>query len=169
VTHVHLATGLAIRADGTGRRAVLAVASRYPNRAEPLWNLPGGRQLPGELLEETVVREVFEETGLRVRAGEIAYVSESYDGETHFLNVTFQVEIVGRTPVDSARGDTTAVQANTDHVVEAAWLSVDELRERIVVAVVREPLLAYLAGSLPRHYAGFHEAGVTIEWPPDSR
>ena len=44
-----------------------------------------------------------------------------------------------------------------------------EVRERIAVGVVREPLLAYLAGALPQRYAGFHEAGVTIEWPPDSR
>ena len=41
------------------------VASRYPNHREPLWNLPGGASVPGELLSETVVREVFEETGLR--------------------------------------------------------------------------------------------------------
>ena len=83
---IHLATGIAIR-DGS----LLMVASRYPNHREPLWNLPGGRQLPGELLSETVVRELFEETGLRAEAGEVAYVSESYDGTEHFLNVTFRV------------------------------------------------------------------------------
>ena len=41
--------------------------------------------------------------------------------------------------------------------------------ERIVVGVVREPLLGYLNGSLNQRYAGFHDAGITIEWPADSR
>ena len=83
---VHLATGLL---EHEGR--VLLVASRYPNQPEPLWNLPGGRQQPGELLAETAVREVLEETGLHVEARELAYVSESYDGDVHFLNAIFVV------------------------------------------------------------------------------
>ena len=85
---IHLATGIAVR---HGR--LLMVASRYPNHPKPLWNLPGGRQLPGELLAETVVRELFEETGLHADVGEVAYISESYDGAQHFLNVTFTLAL----------------------------------------------------------------------------
>jgi ADP-ribose pyrophosphatase YjhB (NUDIX family) len=155
----HFATGIAIR-DGR----LLMVASRYPNHADPLWNLPGGRQQPRELLAETVVREVLEETGLRVQAGEVAYVSESYDGDTHFLNVAFVVRSIEG---GHAEGDTAA--ANADHVVAVEWVPIDEVAARIVVAVVREPLLAYLRGELPQRYAGFGDAGITIEWPPDSQ
>jgi 8-oxo-dGTP diphosphatase len=162
---IHLATGIAVR-DGR----LLMVASRYPNRPDPLWNLPGGRQLPGELLTETVVREVFEETGLRVDVGEVAYVSESYDGARHFLNVTFCVHVVGESPFETLA--TLAPQGDKrggEHVVGVEWVPLAEVGERIVVAVVREPLLAYLRGSLTQRYAGFHEAGVTIEWPADSQ
>ena len=94
--HVHLASGLAVRDGPRGERSVLLVASRYPNHPQPLWNLPGGRQQPGELLSETVEREVFEETQLRVHAGALAYLSESYDGPgVHFVNATFQLEGYG--------------------------------------------------------------------------
>ncbi|MGB8964634.1 MAG: NUDIX domain-containing protein [Candidatus Cybelea sp.] len=169
---IHLATGLLVR-DGR----LLMVASRYPNHPQPLWNLPGGRQQPGELLTETVVREVFEETGLRVRAASLAYVSESYDGEQHFLNVTFLVILrqapddKGNASFDSAcpeRRRRAQDEKGCDHVVEVAWVPPAEVAERIVVGVVREPLLAYLRGALAEQYAGFHKAGVTIEWPHDS-
>ncbi|HVR46067.1 MAG TPA: NUDIX domain-containing protein [Candidatus Binatia bacterium] len=155
---ISLATGLAVH---EGR--VLLVASRYPNHADPLWNLPGGRQQRGELLKETVVREVFEETGLRVEVGELAYVSESYDGAIHFLNVTFNVML------QQARHDTGRHDARSDHVVTLEWVPIEELAERIVVRVVREPLLGYLRGALPGRYAGYHDAGITIEWPADSQ
>jgi ADP-ribose pyrophosphatase YjhB (NUDIX family) len=156
---IALATGLLVR-DGR----VLLVASRYPNHPEPLWNLPGGRQIPGELLTETVEREFIEETGLPVRVDELAYASESYDGETHFLNVTFIVS-----PFDAAQGDTGPHHDTSgDHVVAVEWVPVEQVERRVAVRVVREPLLAYLRGELTRRYAGSHEAGVTIEWPPDS-
>jgi ADP-ribose pyrophosphatase YjhB (NUDIX family) len=156
---IHLATGLALR-DGR----VLLVASRYANHPQPLWNLPGGRQLPGELLVETVAREVLEETGLHACAGELAYVSESYDGDKHFLNFTFRIEVSGESSFDKLR-----MTPRDDHVVEVEWVRLAEIEKRIVVGVVREPLLAYLRGELAQRYAGFHQAGVTIEWPGDSR
>ena len=167
----HLATGILV-SDGR----LLMVASRYPNHLQPLWNLPGGRQLPGELLEETVVREVFEETGLRVGASELAYVSESYDGAKHFLNVTFRVILRQAQPFDGACPERALASRRAqddmlvgDHVVEVEWVPLSEVAERIVVAVVREPLVEYLRGSLAKRYAGFHQADVTIEWPQDSR
>lgn len=44
--------------------------------------LPGGGQEPGETLKEAVVRECLEETGLKVQAGELLFVSE-YIGKNH--------------------------------------------------------------------------------------
>src|SRR3954454_8406121 len=52
--------------DGDGR---LLLIRRGHAPHEGLWSLPGGRVEPGESAEAAVVREVLEETGLRVRAG----------------------------------------------------------------------------------------------------
>jgi ADP-ribose pyrophosphatase YjhB (NUDIX family) len=158
---VILATGIAV-CDG----CLLLVASRYPNQPQPLWNLPGGRQQAGELLVDTVVREFREETGLRVHATELAYLSESYDGERHFLNATFVVELGG--DQDDKGGDHVDKGEGGEHVVAVEWVALSEVRERIAVAVVREPLIAYLQGVLDRRYAGFYDAGITIEWPDGS-
>lgn len=158
---IHLATAIALR---EGR--LLLVASRYANHSAPLWTLPGGRQQPGELLVETVVREVREETGLRVHAGELAYVSESYDGERHYLNATFVVELDEEPP--PPLHSLGAGGAERDHVAAVEWVALGEVRERITIGVVREPLIAYLQGVLEQRYAGFHRAGITIEWPAGS-
>ncbi|HEY1654495.1 MAG TPA: NUDIX domain-containing protein [Candidatus Tumulicola sp.] len=162
MTRIHLATGVLIREVAEIRR-VLLVASTYVDRPDPLWNLPGGRQQPGELLPQTAVRELFEETGLRARADGLAYVSESYDGETHFLNAAFCMTLID----DADAGRATAPHG-TDHVSDVAWVAVEDLPARIVVEVVREPLLAYLRGALATRYAGYPEAGITIKWPTSS-
>ncbi len=150
MSDIHLATALVRRGN-----AMLLVASRYPNHAQTLWNMPGGRQQAGELLAQTVVRELREETGMRGTVRELCYVSESYDGAMHFTNFTFSVDAAGEPNVPRVPGD---------HVEEAAWVTIDEVPRRIAVAVVREPLLAFLRGTLPR-YAGYAEAGITIEFP----
>lgn len=150
---IHLATAL-VRREG----AILLVASTYPNHAKPLWNLPGGRQQPPELLAATASRELREETGLEGQIRGLAYVSESYDDQAvNFVNFTFEVDVV------DAHAPLRREIAN-DHIVAAEWIDEQELEARIAVAVVREPLLAYLRGD-SKGYSGYTVAGVSIVFP----
>ncbi len=145
---VHIATGIVQRED-----CVLLVASRYANHEQPLWTLPGGRQEPNELSRETVIRELREETGLAGDVLDLAYASESYDGDTHVANLTFALRVQG----------TIRVPRGHDHVVDVQWIPMAGLETYLAVAVVREPLLAYLRGER-RRYFGYHAAGVSIRW-----
>jgi 8-oxo-dGTP diphosphatase len=150
VTRVHLAHGILER-DGR----LLLVASRYRNQPEPLWNLPGGRQRPGELLEETVRREFIEEVGLLPQVLALRYVAESFDRDVdvHFTGFIFRVTSVG----------IPSTSANDAHVVEHDWVAFADLGRRLTVPVVRDPLIAHLTDPSKRYF-GFAEAGITIEF-----
>lgn len=147
---IHLCTGLLER-DGH----ILLVANAYPNHAELLWNLPGGRQEGQETCAMATVRELREETSLDARVTGLAYVAESFDVSTgtQFTAFCFTVE---------ADGDA-RVPPGDAHVRACRWVPRGDLASMLAVEVVREPLLAHLADPA-RRYFGYLEAGITIEF-----
>lgn len=69
------AGGIVVRQEG--ERSQLLLGRRSRDRQRVIWSLPKGTPDAGESLDETALREVSEETGLRVRIvaplGEIHY------------------------------------------------------------------------------------------------
>ncbi len=57
---------------------ILLVQRKNPP-AQNQWAIPGGRLRFGESLKEACEREILEETGVRVKAGEIVHVFEVLD------------------------------------------------------------------------------------------
>jgi ADP-ribose pyrophosphatase YjhB (NUDIX family) len=145
---IHLCTGLLER---NGK--ILLVGSAYPNHAELLWGLPGGRQEGHETCAMAAVRELREETALDVRVTGLAYVAESFDATTatQFTAFCFTIESAGEPHVPP--GDA--------HVRECRWVPRAQLAEALNVRVVREPLLAHLDDPQQRYFS-FMDAGITI-------
>ena len=61
------AGGIVVRLEGGHPSLVVGLRRRDGDRHGGTWTLPKGTPDPGENVEETAVREVEEETGLRVR------------------------------------------------------------------------------------------------------
>jgi 8-oxo-dGTP diphosphatase len=90
--HYRVAQGILDR-DG----AILLCANRWYSDRSPVWTLPGGRAENGEGLEEALVREFAEETGLQISVAGLAYVVEARNTTARrlFLTCVFRVEYLG--------------------------------------------------------------------------
>ena len=85
------------------------------------WYLPAGRVDPGETLEEPAIRETLEETGVPVKIDGIIRVEHTpmNTGDAR-LRVIFAAS-----PLD----DTPPRSTPNEHTLQAAWVTLDELRK----------------------------------------
>lgn len=102
-----------------GGRVLLVKRARPP--AEGEWAIPGGRLLFGETLQQAAERELLEETGITIKAGEPIFTFETIERDErgtilfHYVIVDLNATYVSGKPV---AGDDAAM---------AAWLSAEEL------------------------------------------
>ena len=101
---------------------VLLVLRGHPP-GEGLWAIPGGSVQLGERLQAAAEREILEETGLRIKAGQVIY---AFDGivhdetgrvQYHYVILDLEAELVGP-PYPVTAGDDAR---------EAGWFSLADL------------------------------------------
>lgn len=148
---------------------VLLVGNDYGG-PELSWSLPGGRLEPGEQHPLAVVREVREETGLEVTAGDMLFVvdAKTERDRRHFVTCVFELALVNRGGgmPEVSNGDDPAVRV-------VRWVSFTEAAALLVRPSLGEPLLNYLyygKEELPRRYWAYPEYNTPdfkpLSWPP---
>lgn len=125
--HEFSAGGLVV--DGLDRDTQTAVViGKADRRGRILWSLPKGHIEVGERAEETAVREVTEETGIR---GEVLAALGSIEywfrAETHMVHKTVRHYLLR-----FCSGELAA--ANDHEVTHVAWVPIDELPSRLAHA-----------------------------------
>lgn len=99
------------------RRNRILLVERGREPLKGFWSLPGGVLETGETLESAVVREVFEETGLKVKPLSIVEVferiirDENGEAEYHYVLIDYLCRVTG--------GDVCA----GDDVSRAEWVA----------------------------------------------
>jgi len=118
------------------------------------YTLPGGGQLHGETLRETLQRECEEEIGVRVQVGELRLVREyigkhhefaQHDGDVH------QVEFMFECRIDPSSNPTTGQSPDT-HQTGIAWVALSDLQNcRLYPEILRQILKNGLTGLTTRY------------------
>ena len=94
---------------------LLVVHHVKPGRYD-FWVAPGGGVKGEESYEETAAREVWEETGLRVEVGRLAYIEDLVNPKCRYVKFWFLANLLG------GAFDVSHPEAKLEHITEAAWL-----------------------------------------------
>lgn len=123
--------------------AIVIVRNRWA--IGDVWSLPGGRLEPGEALQDALVREVAEETGLVVEPVDLAFTLDTHNlvHQHQFLIHVFQCRIMG--------GQLTP-PVGDEFVIDARWVKRDDVSRYITWPCYRDPLVAWLNGVEQRYY-----------------
>lgn len=94
------------------------------------WGIPSGHVEPGESVEQAIIREIKEETGLTVKVSKMIGVYSDPSSQTfiypdgrvsHFITNCFQCEVIG--------GE---LKKSTEEALEIRYFNIHELPENLL-------------------------------------
>ena len=109
-------------------RVLLIKRGKPPS--EGTWTFPGGRVVPSERLEDALVREVLEETGLVVAVDELVEVIEVIDERYHYVILDYLVHPTAG--VEDLRAGDDAADARLVPLSELADYQVTDAVRRVI-------------------------------------
>ena len=112
--------------------------------------MPGGGVEDGELVKETVIREVKEESGIAVEVGEMLYVleyepvhCENLYGDMPQISIVFNCEVRGEAVIKPA----SVPDQNPDDpsmTSKAVWVPVENLKNIEYVPYIHKNLMGFI-------------------------
>ena len=105
-------------------KVLLVLRKKAP--AQGVWAVPGGSVNLGETLQTAAEREVFEETGLHVTAGDVIY---SFDAIVHDDNGRIKYHYVILDLIATLKNNGQSLTPGDD-AQAVRWFSWDEIRDR---------------------------------------
>lgn len=146
---VQAAGGVVVRRVDGRAEVVLVHRPRYDD-----WSIPKGKLIDGESHLDAALREVAEETGLRVRPRvELPPSTYQVDGARKEVRYWLMEPVSG-----------TALHPEHE-VDDAGWLPIAEAERQLTHERDRELLAAVVARSEPAYLVRHAKAGSRAEWP----
>jgi ADP-ribose pyrophosphatase len=116
-------------------KVLLVKRQQQPNAGQ--WAIPGGRLRFGETLQQAAEREILEETGVRIRAGQPIYTFEIIEtadnGEPtlHYVVIDLAASYIDGHPIPA------------DDAADARWFEPEELDYYPINETTRKLLASY--------------------------
>ncbi len=114
----------------------ILILKRSPHKLQgDTWGIPGGKLDEGETPRTAVIREVFEEVGIRINEDKLEEIDEMYirGPQMDYIFYRFRVRFVTLPVID----------LSLDEHVEAAWLTIEEAIKLPLIYGGVEALLSY--------------------------
>lgn len=120
-------TGFGVMILNSERKLLLGRRHEDPNKADSafrvsdVWTMPGGKLEFGESFEEGAVREVLEETGMKLKNPKVMCINQDRNEHAHFITIgLFSEEFEGFPQI-----------MEPDEITEWKWFDLNQLPENI--------------------------------------
>ncbi len=106
--------------------SLLMVQLKSPVSDDLIWMPPGGGLEFGETMKSGLKREFFEETGLKIKPGALAFINELVEPPFHAVECYFWVQQTGGNPQLGADPE---LSKKDQLLNDLQWISVSKLNE----------------------------------------